>query len=393
MAEYKSLFRVGFEVDDATIEEIKSFLYENGVPSISKIGVGFSYLRSLPYCNGNGHALTAKCIKNSMDSIRFSQFDFNHNPDDIIGSVIGCKIFNDTDELVPKTPMRLLGMGVLYRHRLRDHCIEPQDLINYATSFEIGFRDFDFWYKGQIVMREDAPSEWLLKLDDLVQGIPYYWEGERVCLILGGVDDDATVDFNANTLLTVEPGDNESGILVAVARKLNGVFDIEEGGLEMTYTQEQLDEKVALAKKEAEASFSAKAAEYDEKVNELTTKVAEMESKISELETALAAEKERADSAESKVLAMETEKLVNERKSALASKGYPEELIEQKLDFMAKASPEEFDGFVAEFEAIASHFQTTKTATASAAEEVKTVVANLTVGSGSNNEEDFNPIL
>lgn len=396
MAEYKSLFRVGFEVDEATVDEIKNYLYENGVPSIAKVGVGFSYLRSLPYINGNGHALTPKCIKNSLESMMFSQFDYNHNPEDIIGTIIGHKIFNDTDDLIPKTPMRLLGMGVLYRQRLNEHYINPQELIDYATSFDIGFNDFDFWHKGQIIMREDAPSEWMLKLDDLVQGKAYYWEGERVCLILGGADDDATVDFNANSLLTVEPGDKESGILVAVARKYNAIFDL-EGGSEMTYTEEQLNEKVALAKKEVEESFTAKAAEYDEKLNGYETKVREFETKVTDMETALAAEKERADNAEAKVTAMESEKLVGERKTVLAAKGYPEDMIEQEIGFMAKATAEEFDAFVTKFEALASKLKATKTVTASATEDPLKVVASLTAGGDegqvTNQDEDSNPIL
>jgi hypothetical protein len=394
MAEYKSLFRVGFEVDDAVIDEIKAELYNNGVPSISKVGVGFSYLRSLPYSNHNGHCLSAKCIKNSIASLKFSQFDFNHDSEDIIGHIIGSRIFNDTDRLIPKTPLRLLGLGILYRNRLNDHYIKPQDLVDYATSFEIGFNDFDFWYKGEVILREDADSEWLLHLDDMVQGKAYYWQGERVCLILGGIDEDATVDFNANSLLTVEPGDEQAGILVAVAHKSNAIFEI-EGGSEMTYTEEQLNEKIAVAKQEVEDSYTSKASELESKVSGLEGELGELKTKLGETETALASEKERAESAEAKLAEMESEKLVSERKQVLASKGYPEEMIDDEKEFLGKASTEEFEQFVTKFEALASKLKPAKTSTASATEPAKTVVANLTGSAGDDgkgNEDEVNDL-
>jgi hypothetical protein len=371
LSEYRGSYSIPFDVDESILIDLKNELEVNGIPSISKIGVGLTFARSLPYTNSNGLGITAKCIKNSLDTGRFSKFDFAHNQSDIMGTMISLKIYDDTEELIPEKPMRIFGLGALYRNRLNDYGIYPDDLPNWGTSQEVLFKDFDFWYKGKVVLKEDADSDWLLHVDEIIKGIPYYSENSRVCIIAGGIDDDAHVDFNGNAL-TMNPADKEAGILLAVAEHRYPIFDL--GVIQKNEKQIKEGEIMAFKTFETEADYNAAIASIIEKakndaktelqpsIDKLTgdlqtanASLTEKDGKITEingeLETAkasIASEKERADSAETKLSEIATAQLVSERKQVLASIGYPEDLVTKKADYIAKSSKEEFDSFVEE---------------------------------------------
>jgi hypothetical protein len=379
LSEYRGSYSIPFDVDESILADLKNELEVNGVPSISKIGVGLTFARSLPYTNGNGLGITAKCIKNSLDTGRFSKFDFCHNQSEIMGTMISLKIYDDTDELIPEKPMRVFGLGALYRNRLNEYGIYPDDLPNWGTSQEVLFKDFDFWYKGKIVLKEDADSDWLLHVDEIIEGVPYYSDNSRVCIIAGGVDDDAHVDFNGNAL-TMNPADKESGILLAVAEHRYPIFDlgitqknekqiIKEGEIMAFKTFESENDYnaaiasiIAQAKADAKTELQPTIDKLNGDVNKLNgdletakasliekdTKITELDGKVLTAEASIVTEKTRADVAETKLQEQATAQLVSERKQSLASIGYPEDLVTKKADYLAKASKEDFDAFVEE---------------------------------------------
>ena len=330
--------------------------------------------------------MSAKCVKNSLDSIVFSKFDFNHDTENVIGGVLGSKIYNDTDELIPKTPMRLLGYGFLYEDRLKDNWVDVESLTDYPTSFHIEFKDYDFWYKNKVVEKEKAPEEWIMNVKDMIKGCPYYWEGERVNLILGGIDEKAKVTFFANSLLTVQPGDNECGILLAAtANKKVALFANKNKGvdkMEKTYTDAEVTLKVqtAIASKEEEVKKV-----FEPKLEEVKANLAAKDEEINTLKA------ENEDLKAKYATASETIAgyVVKERKAALAAKGYPEDMLEKKEDFLKTASEEDFNGFVEEFEALATALKPNKTATASKKEEGFNFF-NLTVDNDSGEEGEDN---
>lgn len=343
-------------MEEEILDEIKEELTKNGLPSENKIGVGFSYLRTLPFCNDNGHAVTPVCVKNSLGTMAFSKFDFNHETENVVGGVLGSKIYNDSDEVVPETPMRLLGYGLLYKDRLEDNWIDTERLTDYSTSFHIEFKEYDFWHKDQIVLKKDAPEEWIMNVKAMIEGYPYYWEGERVNLILGGVGKDAKVNFFANSLLTIPPGDNQSGILLAVAsRNQIAIFaNKNKGGQQVkTYTEEEY--KQAIAAKENEAK------DFKDKFEKAEASLVEKDERITSLEAEVNEWKEKHNAEANKV----SEYVLKDRKTALASKGYPEDLIAKKENFLKSATDEEFNDFVEEFEALAKTLKPKEEAKAS----------------------------
>jgi cell wall-associated NlpC family hydrolase len=380
LSEYRGSYSIPFDVDESILADLKNELEVNGIPSISKIGVGLTFARSLPYTNSNGLGITAKCIKNSLDTGRFSKFDFAHNQSEIMGTMISLKIYDDTEELIPEKPMRIFGLGALYRNRLNEYDIYPDDLPNWGTSQEVLFEDFDFWHKGKIVLQENADSDWLLHVDEIVKGIPYYSDNSRVCLIAGGIDDDAHVDFNGNAL-TMNPADKESGILLAVAEHRYPIFDlgitqknekqtIKEGETMAFKTFETESEynaaiasavnsavtaAIATAKQEAKTELQPTIDKLQTDLQtaqaslaEKDTLITESTEKLKSAEASVVSEKTRADAAETKLQEQATAQLISERKQILASIGYPEDLVTKKVDYLGKASKEDFDGFVDE---------------------------------------------
>lgn len=362
---YTSVYGIPFEVDNEILLDLQNELERNGVPDKGKVGVALCFGRSLPYCNGNGHSITAKCIKNSIDTAKFSKFDFNHNQDDNIGNMIGLKIYDDTEDLIPKTPMRVFGYGVLYRTSLISHGIYPSDLPEYSTSLEVLFNDYDFYYRGQVIRKEEAPVEWVEHLDDMIEGIPYVVDNARVNLILGGIDEDAKVTFNGNSLLTVRPADEEAGILLAVAQLKRGIFDKEEFNV-MTYTEEQLQEKVQEEVKKAEAKMqviidkldgdlktvNASLLEKDKIIADVGEELAKVKGELETATASLATEKDRADKAEGELQKQAIATLITERKQVLAAKKYPEDRIAKKEEWLGKVSKEEFDEFLEEVDVL-----------------------------------------
>lgn len=380
MPEYRSNFNIPFDVDESILIDLKKDLEANGIPSISKVGVGLTLMRSLPYVNGNGMCMTAKCIKNSLNSGRFSQFNFLHERGIAVGTMIGLKVYDDTEELIPKIPMRVFGLGALYRDRLEDLNILPNELPQWGTSVEVLFKDFDFWHKGKIVLKEEAPSEWLTYVNEIADGIPYMWENSRVCIIAGGVDDDAVVEFVGNAL-TMNPADKEAGILLAVAARRFPIFDLE------MKNEQKGDDLMPFKTFETEADWNAivasikkeykKELKFDEVMEELQTVKASLQEKDNQLSEAL----ERAEKAEGELQKQAIAALVAERKQILASKNYPEDRIAKKEDWLAKASQEEFNAFIEEIEALREIMKQEITAKASmknANESLSDIVISLT---------------
>jgi hypothetical protein len=376
VTEYRSKYGIPFEIDANILDDLRQELENNGLPSLTRVGVGVCFGRSLPYVNNNGHCFTAKCLKNSIDTAKFGRFDFNHETNNIFGSMIGLKTYDDTNDLIPETPMRVFGYGALLRDRLREYYINPDELPYYDTSLEVVVTDYDFYHKGQIIRKEDARVEWIEKVDDMIQGIPFVWENYRVNLIIGGVDDDAKVEFSGNALLTVKPADSEARVLLAVASLKQSIIDNKEGELFVELTEKQLQEKIDEAVANAKAEVKA---EYETKLTEKDTLLKESSDKLQIAESSLATEKEAKEKAQDELQKIAVAKLVSDRKTALAAKNYTE-FDEEDEKFLATASESDFNSFVkriekvavaastkvkTEFEAKASQFGLTKEAIAS----------------------------
>lgn len=349
MTEYRSKYGIPFEIDAEILNDLKKELEVNGLPSITRVGVGLCFGRSLPYVNNNGHCFTAKCLKNSIDTAKFGRFDFNHEINNIFGSMIGLKFYDDTDELIPETPMRIFGYGALFRNRLREYGIKPEELPYYDTSLEVVVTDYDFYYKGQIIRKEDSPVEWIEKVDSMIEGIPFIWEDYRVNLVIGGIDDDAKVEFSGNALLTVKPADSEAGILLAVAKLKESIIDNEEGELFVELTEKELQQKIDEAVATAVASLKI---DYDTKLLEKDNLLKESDEKLKVAEASMVSEKEAKEKAEDELQKIAIAKLVNERKTALSAKSY-NEFDEEDEKFLATASDTEFNAFVKRIEKVA----------------------------------------
>jgi hypothetical protein len=88
------------------------------------------------------------------------------------------------------------------------------------------------------------------------------------------------------------------------------------------------------------------------------------------------------------------EKIVAERviarKQVLASKNYPQDMIEDEMDTITNASDEDFNKFVVKFEALASKLKPATQVQASSNANNTTVVASLTQ---TNNDQNSNGSL
>jgi hypothetical protein len=225
-----------------------------------------------------------------------------------------------------------------------------------------------------VIEKENAPVEWVEHLADWDDGIPVYDSdtNERVILLLGGSE--GSVEF-IGIGITDRPADTTAYTLLQVAHE-KGIYS--EGGQETleTYTQEQLDQKLNEQKEQLASEYATQI--EDAKIVTATAKDAEWQTKFDEVQASLKSEKERADNAEATLGEIRAKELVASRKEILAEANYPESMLEKKAEFIASATNEDFDAFVAEFKEITANFKPAKEVVASSQQTQKTVVASIT---------------
>lgn len=378
---FKSSFMTS--LNSQATDEYKQFFMDLGIPNGSKAGVVVDACRSLPFINGNFMAFTEKVLENSYQSFTNSFIDLEHDESVILGNIVKSELVKTEGQ-----PTVIRVCAAMWKDIMDNWCIS--DLMTERWSMEAKTKSYAFIINGNIVEWDNAPQKWRDSLNCWYLGTPVYDDfGNRIGLLLGGIN--GTVDFSGLALLSWKnPADSLTKTNLMVASK------IKEGEDMVNYNQEQLNEAVKVAKAEKDTEYSPKLQEMDSKLQTANASIAEKDTRIQELETKIAeaelkvqAESNRAVIAEAEVAKRDNEKRFEERKTILASKNYPADMLEEEKEFIASASQEDFDKFVVKFEKLAVAMKTTK-ATASNNQQ-ETVVPNLTKTSGS--EEKRNPFL
>jgi len=198
--------------------------------SKDKAYVELILLHSYPSINGNGVTLLPKVLYNSLESIKNSPLDIDHemegvwfwedgDPNRVIGSVVDARLNPEYSEgLVPENGYELIITAVLWK-RLKDVKAIIQDIQDntneWKASFEIApysvNKQIFFHHNGQMYSEESAPSE---MREAWEWGEPY--QGSPVALAFGG--NDGKIDFYG-AALTLTPADENTKILNLVANK------------------------------------------------------------------------------------------------------------------------------------------------------------------------------
>lgn len=282
-------------------------------------------------------------LKNSYQSIVHNSIDLMHDRSVIIGNMIKADLVEDPNG----GPDILRIAGAFNKDSLDAWGIN--DLMNEKYSMECLFDSGShcFYVNGTYLQPNEVPTAWN-NLDAWRNGTPFFdAQGNRATLMLGGINGHVTFSGAALTYYK-NPADVLSENLMMVAH------DNTKGDENVNiFTKEQMDAALATAKTEFEASLNEKiqvavAAAITEKDTEITQLKASLETASASV-TSLT---ERATAAETKLQAQATEKLVNDRKAILATKQYPDALLEKKSEFLATASEDQFTDFVAEYDLI-----------------------------------------
>lgn len=329
-------------------ENYKQFFADRGIPNDSKMGVVLDLVHGFPFINDNFMGFLPETLDNSYLTILDSPVNINHNRDSIIGNIIKAELIKNEGK-----PVILRVCAVLYKDVLESWWIK--DIADKGWSMECLYNDYAFAINGKVYKKEKYP-EFMERLNDWKEGVPVYDSaGNRVALILGGID--GTIEFNGCGFIDWgEPADKFANTLLQVANKNKG-----DENMPKTYTQEELNNEInsaiASAKEEVSKDLNSKLEKAQADFNEMKTKYESVASENEALKNQLATANEKI-----------VECVLKDRKSALASKGYPEDLLVKKEEFLKTATEEEFNSFIEEFEDLASKLKSQKceTATASA---------------------------
>ncbi|NLE04744.1 MAG: hypothetical protein GX638_08090, partial [Crenarchaeota archaeon] len=211
--------------------------------------------------------------------------------------------------------------------------------------------------------------------------------GNRVGLLLGGID--GVVNFNrCGLIIWGEGADRLAETHLQVAHKKNKEGDVMP--FKIFETEADYNAAIASVKQEMENNFNQTI------VASKDQEIADWKAKAEDFETKYNAEKERADSAENKLQEQVTAALIAERKQALANVKYPEDRIEKKVEWLGKASKEEFDEFIEEVKALYASASKQLEAKASAMGLQGFASINLTgeqTTNENNKNEEINPLL
>jgi hypothetical protein len=355
------------EFDFQEIDEYTAMFAKCKSPSKTKGGLVMDVITSIPNTNKNGMGFTAKVLENSYESMLQCPLDYQHDQPIILGHVIDSKVVP-----IEESMAKLRTAAITYKKRLAAWNIE--NLANMQYSMECIPSGYAFYTptKG-VVEKENAPVEWIEHLADWDDGTPVYDSetNERVILLLGGSE--GSVEF-IGIGITDRPADTTAYTLLQVAHE-KSIHS--EGGNELeNYTQEQLDQKLNELKEQLASEYATKIEEA--KTVTATAKDAEWQTKFDEVQASLTSEKERANNAEAALGEIKAKELVASRKEILAEANYPENMLEKKAEFIASATDEVFEAFVAEFKELTASFKHAKEVVATEKQIQKTVVASIT---------------
>lgn len=321
-------------------ENYKQFFADRGIPNDSKMGVVLDLVHGFPFINDNFMGFLPETLDNSYLTILDSPVNINHNRDSIIGNIIKAELIKNEGK-----PVILRVCAVLYKDVLESWWIK--DIADKGWSMECLYNDYAFAINGKVYKKEKYP-EFMERLNDWKEGVPVYDSaGNRVSLILGGID--GTIEFNGCGFIDWgEPADKFANTLLQVANKNKG-----DENMPKTYTQEELNNEInsaiASAKEEVSKDLNSKLEKAQADLQKKDTEINEMKTKYESVASENEALKNQLATANEKI----AEYVLKDRKSALASKGYPEDLLTKKEDFLKSATNDDFNNFVEEFEALA----------------------------------------
>jgi hypothetical protein len=386
------------KLDSKAIDDYKEYFESINVPNGSKMGVVYDIVHAYPFINGNGAGFTSDVLKNSYLSFLNSLIDINHNMEYIVGTIVKAEIIEDGN-----SPLTIRLFGVLDKDILLQWGIE--DLISEDWSMECKFSQYCYSIGNKIYQPSDVP-EIDTHFNEIAEGQPIYDKvGNRVNILLGGTN--GTVDFNrcgliiwgqgadslAETHLQVandKTKQNKKGSEINMAFKeflTEADWNAAVASIKNDYKTELKFDQIQTDLQTAQASLVTK-----------DTEITDLGGKLQTAEASAVSEKTRADVAEGKLTEIATAKLVEDRKTVLASKSY--ELDEEDTQFIASASQEDFDKFVKRIEKVQA--STAKTMEAKAEKlGIKEAFASLNLtgkttedeGNGSDNKVEKPNIL
>lgn len=330
------------------------FFKENGIPSKNKSGAVFDLCRSLPFYNKNDIGIRPEMLEATYKTIIHTLGDLNHQRDKIIGSAIKADLIKDENE-----PIVLRVCGVFWKERLRFHEIESIASQN-GFSMEATFSDWEYLINNVIYSRQERPDITDEQVNDLIRGRKkiYDSDGNHVILLAGTLE--KPIEFSGFGVIIDDknPADALSDVtyLEVANEKLK-----QEGEQRMPFKQFETEadwkaavleiqnnHKTELKFDELQSNYQMIQASLQEKEN----LIKETNEKLQTVEASVLVEKERADKAEGELQKITVASLVNERKSILASKQYPEDRIAKKEEWLATAAEQDFKDFVEEVEAL-----------------------------------------
>lgn len=368
------------KLNPQAIDNYQEFFNSIGVPSASKLGVVFDIVHAFPMINGNGHGFTSDVLKKSAMSFLNSLIDINHDRNCVVGSIVKVDLIEDD-----VSPLTIRLVGVLDKQILQDWGVE--DLIDEDWSMECLYNDYAYCIGSKIYKPQDVP-EIDKQFAEIAEGQAIYDKiGNRVGLLLGGID--GVVNFNrCGLIIWGEGADRLAETHLQVAHKKNKEGDVMP--FKIFETEADYNAAIASVKQEVENNFNQTI------VASKDQEIADWKAKAEDFETKYNAEKERADSAENKLQEQVTAALIAERKQALVNVKYPEDRIEKKVEWLGKASKEEFDEFIEEVKALYASASKQLEAKASAMGLQGFASINLTgeqTTNKNNKNEEINPLL
>lgn len=247
--------------------------------SKDKAYVELILLHSYPAINGNGVTIMPKVLKNSVESLKNSPLDIDHEMEGvwfwedgdnnrIVGSITEARLEPEYVEgMQPEGGYQVVVKAVLWK-RLKDVKAVVQDIQDNTNEWKASFEIAPYSIKDQIYFYHDGK---LTKEEMTPTQVRDAWEwgesynGSPVALAFGG--ESGVVDFYG-AALTLTPADENTRILNLVAntkgakmnekelaKELRSLFAEEQSKYEGYVSPEDLAKAVDAAKAEVEAKF------------------------------------------------------------------------------------------------------------------------------------------
>lgn len=376
------------EFDESLQEQYISFLNEKGIPNDDLSAAIFDLCRSLPHYNKNYIGIRKEVLEISHLSILYKMGDLNHRRDLGVGFTLNSELIpgqNEEDSIV----MRVCA--AFWKDRLLAYDISSISSQN-GFSMEINVKDWEYLINDVIYTRQEKPGITDEQVDNLIyNGIPIHDSDGNLVILLAGtlenpinfkgfgviIEDKKPADRLSNVTYLEVASEKNSETNELIEQQTNKEGEVKPMSFKIFQTENDYNAEIESIKQEVK---NATKGEYDiivanlnkdlETINaDLLTKDSDLNDlkiKASDFEGKYNFEKERADSFESKLKTIESDR----RKQVLASKNLSADMIAKKLSFIESASENEFNDYVAELDIYASLYSK------SVVKEVKEVVAS-----------------